>query len=54
MPMKTLLAALSLVAGLAPALAAAQGCDHDRQAQMSCAQGQAWDADAKRCVTVGS
>lgn len=53
MPIRTLAAALALVAGLAPALA--QGdCGNDRHAQMSCALGQSWDAAAGKCVTVGS
>ncbi|WP_347313079.1 adenylosuccinate lyase [Defluviimonas sp. SAOS-178_SWC] len=54
MKMKTLLAALALAAGLAPALALAQGCSHERQAQISCAEGQSWDAATRSCVTVGS
>lgn len=55
MPMKPFVAALALIAGLAPAAALAQGCSHgDRQAQISCAEGQAWDATTKSCITVGS
>ncbi len=54
MKMKTLFAALAVAAGLTPALALAQGCDHERQAQISCAEGQSWDATTRSCVTVGS
>lgn len=54
MHFKTLLAALALAAGLSPALALAQGCDHERRAQISCAEGQSWDAATRSCVTVGS
>jgi len=53
MPIKMLAAALALVAGLAPALARAE-CGNDRHAQMSCADGQSWDAATRKCVTVGS
>ncbi len=53
MPIKTLAAALALVAGLAPALARAE-CGADRHARMSCAEGQSWDATSGKCVTVGS
>ena len=54
MKMKTLLAALAVAAGLTPGLALAQGCGHERQAQISCAEGQSWDATTRSCVTVGS
>lgn len=55
MPMKSLITALALVAGLAPAAVLAQGCSHgERQAQISCAEGTAWDAATQSCVTVGS
>jgi hypothetical protein len=55
MPMKPLLVATAFAALLAPALAFAQGCDHgSRQAQISCADGQNWDAKTGTCVTVGS
>jgi hypothetical protein len=55
MPMKSLITALALVAGLAPAAVLAQGCSHgERQAQVSCAEGTAWDAATQSCVTVGS
>ncbi len=53
MPIKMLAASLALVAGLAPALARAE-CGNDRHAQMSCADGQSWDAATRKCVTVGS
>lgn len=52
MPIKTLAVALAILAGLAPAFG--QGCNHERQAQISCAQGQSWDDAAQKCVTVGS
>ncbi|SPH17592.1 hypothetical protein DEA8626_01115 [Defluviimonas aquaemixtae] len=52
--MKTLLAAFALAAGLAPAVAYATCTGHDRQAQISCAEGQTWDAETRTCVTVGS
>ena len=55
MPMKSLIAALALVAGLVPGAVLAQGCHHgERQAQVSCAEGSAWDAATQSCVTVGS
>lgn len=55
MPMRMLVAALALVAGLAPGVALAEGCSHgDRQAQISCAEGQSWDPATKSCITVGS
>ncbi|MGB3314824.1 MAG: hypothetical protein WBB85_10460 [Albidovulum sp.] len=55
MPMKSLIAALALVAGLMPGALLAQGCNHgDRQAQISCADGTAWDVATQSCVTVGS
>ena len=54
MPIKTLAAALALAASLAPGLALAQGCSHDRQANISCAQGQSWDATLMKCVAVNS
>ncbi|MCB2110773.1 MAG: hypothetical protein H6895_08470 [Defluviimonas sp.] len=47
-------AALALAASLGPALAAAGGCNHDRQARISCAQGTTWDDATRRCITVGS
>ena len=53
--MKKILMMLPLLAGLAPTLALAQGCPHgQRQAQLSCAEGQVWDAKAMRCVILGS
>lgn len=51
--MKILAVALALLAGLSPAFAQG-GCSHERQAQISCAEGQSWDAAAQKCVTVGS
>lgn len=54
--MKIILLILPLLAGLAPTLALAQdGCQHgQRQTQLSCAEGQVWDAKAMRCVILGS
>lgn len=53
--MKKILMILPLLAGLAPTVAVAQGCDHgQRQAQLSCAEGQVWDVETKRCVILGS
>lgn len=52
MPIRTLAAALAILAGLSPAFG--QGCSHERQAQISCAEGQSWDSAAQKCVTVGS
>lgn len=44
-----------ICAPLAPAAAVAQGCHHDgQQAQVSCADGHAWDEKAKACVPVSS
>ena len=53
MPIRTLAAALALLAGLSPAFAQG-GCSHERQAQISRDQGQSWDDAAQKCVTVGS
>ncbi|MDH5530290.1 MAG: hypothetical protein OEY05_09640 [Paracoccaceae bacterium] len=53
--MKSLLTAITLVTLLAPSALVAQACDHgNRQAQISCAEGQSWDATTRRCITVGS
>ena len=52
MPFRMLAVALALLAGLTPAFG--QGCDHQRQAQISCADGQSWDPATAKCVTVGS
>lgn len=54
MPIKTLAAALALAAGLMPGFALAQGCSHDRQANISCAEGQSWDVTQSKCVPVSS
>ncbi len=55
MPMRMLVAALALAAGLAPGAVLAEGCNHgDRQAQISCAEGQTWDHATQSCITVGS
>ncbi|MFZ1726722.1 MAG: hypothetical protein WBO29_04305 [Albidovulum sp.] len=53
--MKPILTAVLLATLMMPASVFAQGCDHDaRQAQISCADGQSWDASTRTCVTVGS
>ncbi|MCB2134591.1 MAG: hypothetical protein KDE08_01395 [Rhodobacteraceae bacterium] len=54
--MKSLLTATVLATLLVPAAAIAQGCEHGsaKHAQISCAQGQTWDADTRSCITVGS
>lgn len=55
MPMKSLIAVLALVAGFMPGAVLANGCNHgERQAQVSCAAGTAWDDATQSCVTVGS
>ncbi|MCB2094886.1 MAG: hypothetical protein H6901_06845 [Rhodobacteraceae bacterium] len=53
--MKPILASALFAALMMPASVFAQGCHHDaRQAQISCAEGQSWDASTRTCVTVGS
>ncbi len=49
--MKFLLAAFTAAVVLAPASTAFAMCDKDH-VQFSCADGQTWDKDAKRCVVV--
>jgi hypothetical protein len=51
MQMKLVVAALAIAASVAPALARSGGCNHEKQASMSCAAGQSWDAVKKGCVT---
>ena len=50
--MKTAFAAAALA--LLPALASAAGCGHETTAQMSCAEGQTWDAETRTCVPTTS
>ncbi|WP_324752073.1 hypothetical protein [Roseovarius sp. Pro17] len=51
--MKTL--TIALVLTLAPTLSLAAGCNHGKSAQiMSCADGTAYDADAKACLPISS
>ncbi|MFN0115945.1 MAG: hypothetical protein ACKVPY_14835 [Paracoccaceae bacterium] len=50
--MKAVLSVLALAAALAPGLAVAQGCHSEQKVKMSCAEGQAYDAAAKRCSPV--
>lgn len=54
MSVKILLAVFVVAAGLAPGLAIAQACGHQKSAQISCAEGQTWDETTRSCVTVGS
>lgn len=49
--MKILVAAFTAAAVLAPASAALAMCDRDH-VKFTCADGQTWDKDAKRCVVV--
>ena len=50
MKIKTTLAVIALT--LAPSLALAQGCNHERlQSVSQCAVGQVWDAVSQTCVT---
>ncbi|MCY1125442.1 hypothetical protein OU426_01120 [Frigidibacter sp. RF13] len=46
----------AFLGGLGPALAMAEGCTHARQqsAEISCAEGQVWDAKEARCVVLDS
>lgn len=46
--------ALALAAAFAPGLAWSACSGHDRQAQITCGEGQSWDAESQRCVTVDS
>ncbi len=54
MTIKVLVAALALTASLTPAIARGACSGHDRQAQMSCADGKVWDSTSNSCITVGS
>ncbi|MCO5128103.1 MAG: hypothetical protein M9957_12830 [Rhodobacteraceae bacterium] len=54
MKTRTFVAALALVAGLSPALALAEGCSHERRAQITCAEGSTWDDAVQRCVVISS
>ena len=48
--MKTLIASLFALVLSAP-FALAEGCDsHSKEASMSCATGQAWNAETQKCV----
>ena len=48
--MKTLIASLFALVLSAP-FALAEGCDsHSQEASMSCATGQAWNAETQQCV----
>lgn len=53
--MKKLILSVTVLSALTPAFAWAQGCNHGRvnqSAQISCADGQAWDAKSKSCIVV--
>lgn len=53
--MRIALALFVWASALLPATAGPQGCrDHDETAQISCAAGSIWDAEAARCVTLES
>ncbi|MEZ5779895.1 MAG: hypothetical protein R3E44_16190 [Paracoccaceae bacterium] len=54
MKTKILIAILAFAAPIAPAFAGPGGCDHERRAEISCADGTSWDDATKSCVTVGS
>jgi hypothetical protein len=47
-------ALIALAASLTPGFALAQGCHHDQQASMSCADGTVWDAKARACIKLQS
>ena len=51
MKIKTLLTTFALAAVMAPSLALAGGCSGKDHANMSCADGQIWDASTRTCVT---
>ncbi len=50
--MKTLM--IAMICALLPTLSLAQGCNHGKSAQISCAAGTSYDTDAKACVPVSS
>jgi hypothetical protein len=54
--MRTIAVIMAILGGLGPAFALAEGCHHGRQqsADISCAEGQVWDAEAARCVILDS
>ncbi|WP_284163152.1 hypothetical protein [Frigidibacter sp. SD6-1] len=54
--MRTIAVFVALLGGLGPAFALAEGCTHARQqsAEISCAEGQVWDAKEARCVVLDS
>lgn len=45
---------IALLASLSPALAAGDGCNHGKQASMSCAEGTTWDAATRTCIKLQS
>ncbi len=47
-------ALIAYAASLTPAVAGGEGCNHAKQASMSCAEGTAWDAKARACVKLQS
>lgn len=49
-----LVALIALAASLTPALAAGDGCNHGKQASISCAEGTTWDAATRSCVKLDS
>jgi hypothetical protein len=54
MKTKLVVAVLAFAASLTPAIAAGDGCNHDQQASMSCAEGTTWDAATKACIKLQS
>ncbi|MCR8726301.1 hypothetical protein [Frigidibacter sp. ROC022] len=47
-------ASVALILALSPLAATAEGCEHDRQAAATCADGHTWDAEASACVPIAS
>jgi hypothetical protein len=47
-------AVIAFAASLTPVFAQAEGCNHGRQASMSCAEGTTWDAAKRACVKLQS
>jgi hypothetical protein len=55
--MKLVVLALALGSASLPTFASPLGCNHgtkEQTAQISCADGQVWDAKAESCVTLDS
>ncbi len=54
MKTRMIVAALVLATSSLPALAGSSGCTHEKQAQMSCAEGTQWDSTTRTCVEMSS